>query len=518
MQTGVRAFFSLARAGFILVRHDGLLSDAQRAALPFPARAALSLFGRNHDAQSLAAALTKLGPSYIKLGQFLATRGDLIGEAAAGKLALLQDRLAPFSMDEARAEIRAGLGADVESLFSHFSEPIAAASIAQVHRAVTRDGRTVAVKILRPGVEKRFARDLSGFFFAARMAERLSGEARRLKPVAAVGTLAQSVHLEMDLRMEAAAMSEISDNTADDSDFRVPKVDWKLTSQRVLTSEWVDAIKLSDMEALAASGLDLARLGDAVIQSFLRHAIRDGFFHGDMHPGNLFVDAQGQLVAVDFGITGRLTIKERRFLAEILHGFITRDYARVSAVHFEAGYVPSTEDPALFAQALRAIGEPIQDRTASDISMGHLLTQLFETTGKFNMQAQPQLLLLQKTMVVVEGVARQLNPHLNMWATAEPVVRDWITQHFGVQGRLEDAAQGVASLGALMGSLPEMLSEAQRATHLLAEMAASGKLRLDAQAAPDNAKACESHRFWSRAALWTGAMALVALAALQVLR
>jgi ubiquinone biosynthesis protein len=513
----VRAFLSLSRAGFIILRHDGLLSDAQRTALPFLARAALRLVGKKRDAQSLAAALAKLGPSYIKLGQFLATRGDLIGNVAAGKLALLQDRLQPFSMAEARAEIRKGLGADVEELFTHFSEPIAAASIAQVHKAVTRDGRSVAVKILRPGVEQRFARDLDGFFLAARMAERFDAEARRLKPVAAVEMLAQSVRLEMDLRMEAAAMSEIADHTKDDPDFRVPKVDWKLTSEHVLTSEWVEGVKLSDMQALAASGLDLHRLGDNVIQSFLRHAIRDGFFHGDMHPGNLFADAQGRLVAVDYGIMGRLSVKERRFLAEILHGFITRDYARVSAVHFEAGYVPADQDPALFAQALRAIGEPIQDRTASDISMGRLLTQLFETTGKFNMQAQPQLLLLQKTMVVVEGVARQLNPQLNMWATAEPVVRDWVSQHFGVQGRLEDAAQGVASLGALMGSLPEMLGEAQRATHLLAGMAASGGLRLDAESTRAIAKARASHEYWSRAALWTGAIALLALVAFQVL-
>jgi ubiquinone biosynthesis protein len=511
------ALFGLSRAGFIILRHGGLLSDAQRAALPFPTRAVLRLFGKKRDAQSLATALTKLGPSYIKLGQFLATRGDLIGDAAAGKLALLQDRLQPFSMAEARAEIRKGLGADADELFTHFSEPIAAASIAQVHKAVTRDGRTVAVKILRPRVEQRFARDLDGFFLAARMAERFDRQARRLKPVAAVEMLAQSVRLEMDLRMEAAAMSEIADNTDNEADFRVPKVDWKLTSERVLTSEWVDGTKLSDMAALAASGLDLHRLGDNVIQSFLRHAIRDGFFHGDMHPGNLFADAQGRLVAVDYGIMGRLSIKERRFLAEILHGFITRDYARVSAVHFEAGYVPADQDPALFAQALRAIGEPIQDRTASDISMGRLLTQLFETTGKFNMQAQPQLLLLQKTMVVVEGVARQLNPELNMWATAEPVVRDWVTQHFGVQGRLEDAAQGVASLGALMGSLPQMLGEAQRATHLLAGMAASGGLRLDAQSTQAIAKHRLAHEFWTRAALWTGAIALLALVVLQVL-
>jgi ubiquinone biosynthesis protein len=511
------AAVGLCKAGLTVLSHGGLVSEAQRRDLPGLARLVLSLFGGRKNADSLAQALTKLGPSYIKLGQFLATRADLVGADTASRLALLQDQLAPFSMEAARAEISAQLGEKPEGLFASFSDPIAAASIAQVHKAQARDGRWQAVKVLRPGVEKRFARDLDGFFLAARLAEKMSPLARRLRPQAAVATLAQSVRLEMDLRMEAAAMSEMADNTQADTDFRVPQVDWKLTSGRVLTSEWIDGIKLNDRAALEASGLDLAALGDRVIQSFLRHAIRDGFFHGDMHPGNLFTDAEGRLIAVDYGIMGRLSLKERRFLAEILYGFITRDYVRVSAVHFEAGYVPSTEDPALFAQALRAIGEPIQDRTAEDISMGRLLTQLFETTGKFNMVTQPQLLLLQKTMVVVEGVARSLNPRLNMWASAEPVVRDWITQHFGVQGRLEDAAQGAASLGRMVTSLPDILVEAQRATHLLAGMAQSGGLRLDAESTAAIAQARSPRDFWGRGALWTGALSLAVLALSQVL-
>lgn len=516
MSTGLKAGMRLIRAGIILLRHGGLIADEQRDSLPAPARLVLSIFSGKRNAASLAQALTSLGPSYIKLGQFLATRADLVGSETADRLSLLQDKLSPFGMEQAQAEIHAGLGGKVEQFFDGFSEPVAAASIAQVHQAITRHGRKVAVKILRPGIERRFELDLEGFFLAATLAERFSRPARRLKPREAVGVLAQSVRLEMDLRMEAAAMSEMADNTSDDPDFRVPEVDWKLTSNRILTSEWVDGIKLTDRTALEASGLDLAALGDRVIQSFLRHAIRDGFFHADMHPGNLFVDRTGRIIAVDFGIMGRLSPKERRFLAEILFGFITRDYARVSDIHFEAGYVPEDEDPALFAQALRAIGEPIQDRSADDMSMGRLLAQLFETTGKFNMQTQPQLLLLQKTMVVVEGVARGLNPKLNMWISAEPVVRDWVTQHLGVQGRLEDAAQGAASLGRLVTSLPEVLAEAQRATHLLADMAQSGGLRLDSHTTNAIAQARGRHDFWMRAGLWTAALSLLTLSIIQV--
>lgn len=505
MASRFRAFRALLKSGWTIARHGGLMSQTQRRMLPAPARFLLGLLDGKKDAQSLAEALTQLGPSYIKLGQFLATRADLIGAEAAGRLAYLQDKLAPFSMEEAKAEIRAALGQQIETLFSEFSEPIAAASIAQVHKARLKSGGMVAVKVLRPGVEQRFREDLAGFFLAADLAETFSRDARRLRPRAAVQTLADTVKLEMDLRMEASAMSEMADNTADDPDFRVPRVDWAHTGSRVLTSEWVDGIKLNDIAALKAAGIDLNRLADNVIQSFLRHAIRDGFFHGDMHPGNLFADRQGRLIPVDFGIMGRLSPKERRFLAEILHGFITRDYARVSQVHFEAGYVPMDQDPATFAQALRAIGEPIQDRIAADISMGHLLTQLFETTAKFNMQAQPQLLLLQKTMVVVEGVARSLNPHFNMWVAAEPVVKEWMGRQFGL-------SSSVASFGALMGGLPEMLGEAQRATSLLAGMAASGGLRLDAETTQAFARAQSRETFWTRAAIWTGALSLVAIA------
>ncbi len=507
--------YRLAKAGRTLSRYDALLLPEQVADLPWLARFGLKLarFGSASpalDAQSrLTAALSALGPSYIKLGQFLATRPDLVGPKRAFELKALQDRLPPFGMDEARAIIRANLGADVETLFSEFGPPVAAASIAQVHRAKTPDGRDMAVKILRPGIEKRFAADLASFFFAARLLERASAEGRRLRPAAAVAVLEHSMTLELDLRMEASAIAEMTANTKDDPGLRLPKVDWQLTSKQVLTTDWIEGTPISEIEALQARGLDLKALGDMVIQSFLRHAIRDGFFHADMHQGNLFVDPDGKLAIVDFGIMGRLSEKDRMFLAEILFGFITRDYMRVSLVHFDAGYVPRGQDPANFAQALRAIGEPIMDKPAQEISMARLLTQLFEVTGQFNMVTQPQLLLLQKTMVVVEGVARTLNPDLNMWVTAEPVVRGWIERKLGPVGQVEGA---ISSLGHMASSLPGMFDDAHKATAMLADMAQSGGLKLDKETTEELAMAQSRHGRLQRYALVAGAVALVAIA------
>ena len=495
----------LARAGRVIARHEGVVSPETLAEAPLPVRAALKIAGIGPRPRSggdglsaISAALAELGPSWIKLGQFLATRPDIVGLERAMELTELQDSLPPFSMDEARAEIEAGLGAPAEELFSEFGAPVAAASIAQVHRAVTKDGRPVAVKILRPGVERRFENDLGSFYFAARWMERLHAPSRRLKPVEVVDTLAHSVRLEMDLRMEAAAMSEMAENTRDDPGFRIPAVDWRRTSKRILTTEWIDGVPLSDIAALRAAGHDLNRLGDTLIQSFLRQTLRDGFFHADLHQGNLFVDASGDLVAVDFGITGRLSPFERRVWAEILHGFITRDYRRNAEVHFEAGYVPPHHSVEEFAQALRAIGEPIMGQKADDISMGQLLGQLFKTTEKFDMATQPQLLMMQKTMVVVEGVARTLNPKLNMWEAAEPAVREWITRHLGPAGRISDAAKKTL----VFGRLPELLEQAGQASRALAEMSRAQEA------------AARRGTDWKQAApLWIAAGALVAMAA-----
>ena len=452
------ALFRLAGAGYVLAR-EGAFALVDPDELPAGPRAAVRiarLFERRgisaaDRGERLTAALNRLGPSYVKLGQFLATRPDLIGKDGADALGRLRDEIAPFPEAEARATIERSLGKPVEDLFASLSPPIAAASIAQVHKATLAgpDGgpRTVAVKVLRPGIRRRFKDDLDTFYAGARLIERVDPASRRLRPMAVVDTLARSMTLEMDLRLEAAALSEMAELTAGDQGFRVPTVEWDLTARDVLTLDWVDGIRLSDIAALVAAGHDLPLIARRLMQAFLRQALRDGFFHADMHQGNFFVDPAGDVVAIDFGIMGRLGKAERRFLAEILYGFIQRDYRRIAEVHFAAGYVPDNHTVDDFAQALRAIGEPIHGQGASAISMAKLLALLFEVTEIFDMQTRPELLLVQKTMVVVEGVARTLDPHFDMWSTAEPVVADWIERNLGPTGQMERAAEGIGALG-----------------------------------------------------------------------
>jgi len=507
----------LARAGFVFAR-EGVLALIDPKPLPMLPRIALRLARLLEKPTTgaararLATALTMLGPSYVKLGQFLATRPDVVGVVLARDLETLQDRMAPFPLAQAERVIATALDKPLKEVFKSFGPSVAAASIAQVHRATiaTPDGeRAVAVKVLRPAIERRFKVDLEAFAFAARNAEKLSAEAQRLRLVEVVETLRRSVALEMDLRLEASALSEMAENTKEDPDFRVPAVDWERTARDVLTLDWIEATPLSDRAMLTAKGFDLPQLARAVIQTFLRQALRDGFFHADMHPGNLFVDDGGNLIAVDFGIMGRLGLKERRFLAEILMGFITRDYHRVAEVHFEAGYVPRHHSVASFAQAIRAIGEPIHNRTAEDISMAKLLMLLFEVTGLFDMRTRPELLLLQKTMVVVEGVARSLDPKLDMWTTAEPVVREWIERHFGPAGRLEGAAEGALEVGRFLGEVPGLLGRGAELVEQLDAITRDGLvLAPETVAAIGRAEARRNR--WTAAALWTIA-ALLAL-------
>jgi len=502
-------FVRLGRAGIVFAR-EGVLALVDTTRLPLPARAAVRcarLIERSSGERAavrLAAALTRLGPTYVKLGQFLATRPDVVGMAIARDLESLQDKMAPFPQTEAEAAVANALATPLPHAFAAFGPAVAAASIAQVHRAEVEGAqgrRPVAVKVLRPGIEHRFQVDLDAFRSAAGAAENLSAEARRLRFVEVVDTLARTVAIEMDLRLEAAAIAEMAENTKSDPDFRVPAVDWERTARNVLTLEWIDATPLSDRERLAAKGFDLKHLARALLQTFLRHALRDGFFHADMHPGNLFVDDAGNLIAVDFGIMGRLGPNERRFLAEILYGFITRDYRRTAEVHFEAGYVPPRHSVESFAQAIRAIGEPIHNRTASEISMAKLLTLLFEITGLFDMRTRPELLLLQKTMVVAEGVARSLDPNLHMWATAEPVVREWVERHLGPAGRIEGAAEGAAEVGRFLGGVPGLLARGARIADQLDAATRDGIVL-----APDTVKAigaAEARRSrWTAVALW----------------
>jgi ubiquinone biosynthesis protein len=497
----------LGRAGFVLA-HEGVLALVDTSRLPPPARLAIRaarLIERPASrvaANRLATALTRLGPSYVKLGQFLATRPDVVGPVLARDLETLQDKMAPFPQAEAERIVATALGKPLREMFASFGVPVAAASIAQVHRAeVAADRRAVAVKVLRPGVEHRFNLDLAAFMFAASKAEALSAEARRLRLVEVVETLRRTVAIEMDLRFEAAALSEMAENTKDDPGFRVPAVDWNYTARDVLTLEWIEATPLSDRARLEATGHDLKRLARAVIQTFLRQALRDGFFHADMHPGNLFVDDAGQLVAVDFGIMGRLGPKERRFLAEILLGFITRNYLRTAEVHFEAGYVPAHHSVASFAQAIRAIGEPIHKRTAEEISMAKLFMLLFEITALFDMRTRPELVLLQKTMVVVEGVARSLDPKLDMWTVAEPVVREWIERHLGPVGRIEDATGGALEVGRFLGGVPELLARGGALVEQLDVITRDGLVLAPATVA-DIGRAEARRNRWLAAALW----------------
>jgi len=507
----------LARAAFVLAR-EGVFGVADPAPLPPPAQLLLRmarLIERRgaRDGARLSRALTRLGPAYLKLGQFLATRPDVVGAAVARDLESLQDRLPPFPQAEAEAMIAASLERPLADIFAKIGPPVAAASIAQVHRGeIEADGgrREVAVKVLRPNVNARFRRDLSDFFFVARTAEKYSAEARRLRLIEVIATMQRSVAMEMDLRLEAAALSEMAENTRDDPDFRVPTVDWDRTSASVLTMEWIDGIPLNDRARLEQTGVDMVDLGAKLIQAFLRHALRDGFFHADMHPGNLFLDPRGRLVAVDFGIMGRLGPKERRFLAEILLGFITRDYIRVAEVHFEAGYVPSHHSVQNFAQAIRAIGEPIHNRTAEEISMAKLLTLLLEVTALFDMRTRPELILLQKTMVVVEGVARSFDPKLDIWSTADPVVREWIGRNLGPIGRIEGAAAGASQLGRVLADIPAIASGAAAALARFEAMTREG-IVLAPETIAAIARAQAERGRWRTAAIWIVAVAVVAI-------
>lgn len=517
----ILAGFRLMRAGWIMTREGVVgalpvedLSDTAALGQKIAKLLARRRAKEAPRSERISRAMNKLGPSYVKLGQFLATRPDIVGRQMAEDLSLLQDQLDYFPQEAAIKTIEGSLGRSITDLYARFDEPIAAASMAQVHPATVRKNGNetkVAVKVIRPGVRKRFASDLQSFLMVAQYQERFVASSRRLRPVEIVELLAQTTRIEMDLRLEAAALSEIAENTKGDEGFRIPAVDWERTGRDVLTMEWIDGIKMSDIASLKKAGFDLKKLANTLIQSFLRHTLRDGFFHADMHPGNLFVDHQGMIVAVDFGITGRLNKKQRRFLAEILYGFITRDYQRVADVHFEAGYVPYHHDRASFAQAIRAIGEPIHGQPAETISMGKLLTLLFEVTELFDMETRPELLMLQKTMVVVEGVARSLDPHFNMWKAAEPVVGGWIRKNLGPQGIAVDAKESAYALLHFMRETPLMVERLERMSHAADEMAEKG-LRFDQQTSDQIGRAEAYHNRWGRRALVIIAIALVVIA------
>ncbi len=458
-----------------LARHDALFLLENLGVAELAVFCAKLISRRRQEGrpgQRLALAMSESGPGFIKLGQALSTRSDILGEEMAGDLSGLQDRLLPFSGTEARAAIEAEFGTDLENLFSEFNDQaIAAASIAQVHFAVTTDGREVAVKVLRPGIEDAFSRDIEMFSWIAERVEAARPEWRRLKPIDMVKTLAESVTIEMDLRFEASAAQELAENFADDETFHVPRVDWTRTGRRVLTTERVSGVRLDDRDAIVAAGHDPQQVLAKSSGAFFKQVFRDGFFHADLHAGNLFVRDDGNIAVVDFGIMGRIGKRDRFALAEMLLAFLSRDYRRAAQIHFDVGWVPAHRSVDQFTQACRSIAEPIMDKPQNEISFARLLGQLFQVAKTFDMEAQPQLLLLQKTMLVGEGTGRQLAPEANMWMLARPLVDDWVTANLGPDRQIREAAKEFSTT---IGRLPKMLGDLETG----AAMIANGEIKL----------------------------------------
>ena len=444
--------------GRVLARHGALRGIERDRNTPAAVRrlCRIARFGtRQPKTPDYAGAFSAIGPAAIKLGQTLATRPDLVGEQAARNLLALQDQLPPVDFAAIRQEIEGSFERPLEALFATFDPvPVGAASIAQVHRATTPDGREVAVKVLRPGVRERFARDIATYEWAAAHLESLDGEARRLRPRLIIANFRRWTTSELDLRREAASASELAEAMHAFDGYRVPAIDWGRTNGRVMTLDWIDGIKISDTARLDAAGHDRKALAQRLVLAFLTQAISGGYFHADMHQGNLFVTADGTIVAIDFGIMGRIDLRARQWLAEILYGLTTGNYRRVAEIHFEAQYVPSYHSVDEFATALRAVGEPMRGKPVSELSVGQMLDGLFAVTRDFDMQTQPHLLLLQKTMVMVEGIATQLDPAINMWETAAPYVRDWIRDELGPEAAIADRLR---QDGGTLLRLPELI-------------------------------------------------------------
>ena len=437
----------------------------------------LGVFGKKNlnqnfnEEERLCRSMEGMGITFIKLGQFLATRPDIIGEKLSDQLQTLQDKVPAFSKDIALQEIKKGLGSENFNDFINISEPIAAASIAQVHKAQIKEDnilKEVAIKVLRPDIKKVFNDEIEALMLLAYIIESLIKKTKRLKLIEVVFLLKEITNHEMDLRFEAAAANEFYENTRNDVGFKIPKIYWKFTSDNVLTLDWIDAISIRELEKIKSLGINCKNLARDIIQHFLRHAVRDGYFHADMHQGNLLLDNTGQLIFIDFGIMGRIDKINRRFLAEILYGFIQRDYQKVAEVHIAAGLVPKNVNTEELAQALRSIGEPIFGQSVKDISGGKLLKQLFEITEKFNMQTQPQLLLLQKTMVVVEGVSRKLDPDANIWEISKPVLEKWLKETKDPVKEIGNLLKDTSEVLKKLPELPQVMDKANQALTFLA--------------------------------------------------
>jgi ubiquinone biosynthesis protein len=463
MTRPITHIYRLLKWGRTLAKHGALrgIEGDPNTPLPVKRLCRVARLGTSQPkVPDYAAAFTAIGPAAIKLGQTLATRPDLIGDEAARNLLSLQDALPPEPFDAIRAQIELGLGGPVEKFFSEIDpEPVGSASIAQVHRALTTEGRQVAVKVQRPGIDKAFLKDIETYEWAAAHLESLGGEIARLRPRLVIANFKRWTLRELDLRREAASASELAEAMQAVDHYEVPAIDWHRTSGKVMTLDWIDGIKISKTDDLIAAGHDLPKLAERLVNAFLRQAISEGFFHADMHQGNLFVKADGTIAAIDFGIMGRINRQARFWLAEILYGLITGNYRRVAEIHFEAQYVPDYHSVDEFTTALRAVGEPMRGKPVSELSVGQMLDGLFAITRDFDMQTQPHLLLLQKTMVMVEGVATQLDPSINMWETSGPYVKEWMRTELGPEAALADGLRDRMKTLALLPDLIKRLDD-----------------------------------------------------------
>ena len=383
----------------------------------------------------MALGLEKLGPAYIKLGQFLSTRPDIIGHELADSFAYLRDNLTGFDFSKVREIIKKEKKQSLEDLFSFFSqEPVAAASIAQVHKAITIDGKEVAVKIRRPGIKKKLLREVEFFYFIARILNFFKN-LERLRLIEVVKKIESSFRYELDLNLEAAAADELRENNQLDY-LVIPAVDWLLTSERMLTLEWIEATSIYELAKLKEDGINIRELTTRFSIAFLSQAFDHGFFHADPHQGNILVTKDGKIALVDFGIVGRLDQQNRIYVARILHGFVKRDYNLVADLHLKAGFIKQDCDIGLFKQNLRAIGEQIMNLPADKISMANLLGHLFKIAEEFDMEVQPQLLFLQKTMIMIEGIGKILSPHDNLWVLSEDWIQEWAKRNLAIEVKL----------------------------------------------------------------------------------
>jgi len=435
-------------------------------------------------AQRLRRALETLGPIFVKFGQVLSTRRDLLPTDIADELAKLQDRVAPFDSATVRARIEHVYGARIEDVFAEFDlKPTASASVAQVHFARLRDGTAAAVKVLRPGIAAVIDHDLALLYSAAGMVEALWREGKRLKPRQVVAEFEKHLHDELDLMREAANASQLRRNFAGSELLRIPEVYWDYCATEVMVMERMSGTPISQVEALRAQGVDVPRLARIGVEIFFTQVFRDGFFHADMHPGNIFVDAQGRYVALDFGIMGTLSESDQSYLAQNFLAFFRRDYRRVAQAHVEAGWVPKDTRVDEFESAIRAVCEPIFDKPLKEISFGKVLLRLFQTSRRFNVEIQPQLVLLQKTLLNIEGLGRQLDPDLDLWKTAKPYLERWMSEQIGWRGVLRRLRQEAPEWGNTLPQLPRLIhgalsdGQAQPWAPRLAEIAAQQKMQ-----------------------------------------